>query len=84
MRQRGVPSYSTRPLPRARHRRTVHIIQQALGQVRRRRQVLQALLILDADGVAAEIVGDAQRGDVHLALFENLGVGQVGFGVAAG
>ena len=58
------------------HRRTVHVVQQALDQVGGRREVLQALLILDADGVASEVVGDAQGGDVHLALLQDLVVGQ--------
>ena len=65
------------------HRRTVDVVQQAFHQVGCRRQVLQALLILDADRVAAEIVGDAQRGDVHLALIQDLRVGQVGFRIRA-
>ena len=68
----------------SRHRRPVDVVQQALHQVRCRRQVLQALLILDADGVAAEIVGDPHRRDVHLALLEDLIVGQVGLLVRAG
>jgi hypothetical protein len=34
--------------------------------------------------VAAEVVGDAQRRDVHLALFQDLGVGQLGFGIGTG
>jgi hypothetical protein len=38
----------------------------------------KSLLILNADGVAAELVGDAQGGDVHAALVENLRVGQIG------
>ena len=66
------------------NRRAVHIVEQAFRQVGGRRQVLQALLILDADHVAAEIVGDAQSGDVHLALIQNLVVGEVGFGIGPG
>ncbi len=49
-----------------------------------RRQIFQALLILDADGVAAELIGDAQRGDIHAALIENLCVRQIGFRIGAG
>ena len=42
-------------------RRTVDVVEQPLGQVGRGHQVLEALLVLDADGGAAEVVGDAQR-----------------------
>ena len=53
-------------------RRAVGVVQQAFDQVRGGGHVLQALLILDADGIAAEVVRDAHRRDVHLALLENL------------
>jgi hypothetical protein len=46
--------------------------------------ILQALLVLDADGIAAEIVGDAQRRHVHLALLVDLLVGEIGFRIRAG
>ena len=65
-------------------RRAVDIVQQALDQVGSGGDVLEALLILDADGVAAEVIGDAQGGDVHLALLENLRIGQVGLFGGAG
>ena len=65
-------------------RRTVGVVQHAFDQVAGRQQVLQALLILNADQVAAEIVGDAHGGDVHFALGENLLVGQIGLLVRAG
>jgi hypothetical protein len=71
-------------VPGGLHRRTVDIIQQTLHQVGCRRQVFQPLLVLNADDVAAEIVGDAQRRDVHLALIEDLGVGEIGFGMRSG
>ena len=64
--------------------RTVYIVEQAFDQVGRGDEVLEALLVLDADGVAAELVGDAQGGDVHLALLEDLRVGEVGLLVGAG
>ena len=51
---------------------------------RRRRQILQALLILNADRVAAEFIRNAQRRDIHSALIENLRVGQIGFRVRPG
>ncbi len=58
-------------------RRPVGVVQRAFDQVAGRQQILESLLVLDADRVAAEIVGDAQRGDVHLALQQDLLVGQV-------
>ena len=79
----ALPSYRIAAV-HATHRRPVDIVQHAFDQVGRRRQILQALLILDADRVAAEFVGDAQRGDVHLALLEDLGVGQLGLRIRAG
>ena len=72
------------PVAARAHRRPVHVVQQAFGQVGSRRQVLQPLLILYADSGAAKVVGDAQRRDVHLALFQGLRVGQLGLGIAAG
>ena len=65
-------------------RRAVGVVERAFDQIAGRQQVLQPLLILDADHVAAEIVGDPHGGDVHLALHENLVVGQIGFLVRAG
>ncbi len=53
------------------------VVERAFDQIAGRQQVLQALLVLDADRVAAEIVGDAHGGDVHLALQQDLVVGQV-------
>ena len=53
------------------------------GQVAGRGEVLQALLVLDADGGAAEFVGEADGGDIHLALLQGLGFGQLGFLVLA-
>ena len=69
---------------RVAHRRPVHVVEQALGEVGGWRQILQPLLILNADGVAAELIGDAHRGDVHLALLQDLSVRQFGFGIEAG
>ena len=67
-----------------RYWRTVHVVQQPFHQVRRRRQVLQPLLVLDPDRGAAEIVRNPQRRDVHLALLENLRIGQLGLFVRPG
>ena len=71
------------PVAARAHRRPIDIVQQAFRQIGSRRQVLQTLLILDADGVAAEVVGDAQGRDVHFALFQDLRLRQIGFGIAA-
>ncbi len=42
------------------------------------------MLILNADGVAAEFIGDPEGGDVHLALLVNLLIGEFGFFILAG
>ena len=60
------------------HRRTLAIVQRAFHQIAGGQQILQALLILDADAVAAEVIRDAHGGDVGFALPEDLRVGQVG------
>ncbi len=57
--------------------RTLGVVERPFHQIAGGHQILEALLVLDADQIASEIVGDAQRGDVHLALQENLVVGQV-------
>ncbi len=72
------------PRRRVSHRRPVGIVQQPLHQVRRGHQVLQALLVLYADDVAPELVGYANRGDVHLALAEDLVVRKIGLRIRAG
>ena len=64
--------------------RTFDVIQQALHQIGCRTDVLESLLVLDADRVAPEFVGNPQSGDVHLALPMDLGVGQVGGLVRSG
>src|SRR6185436_14856175 len=38
------------------HGRTVRIVQRALDEIARWKQIFQPLLILDADGVAAEVI----------------------------
>ncbi len=53
-------------------RRTISVVQHAFGEVGGGRHVFESLLVLDADGVAAEFVRDAHGGDVHLALVEHL------------
>ena len=63
---------------------TVDIVQHPFGKVGCGREIFQALLVLNADRVAAELVGDAQSGDVHFALLEYLVVRQFGRFVHAG
>jgi hypothetical protein len=63
--------------------RAVGVVEDALDEVGGGQEILEALLVLDADGLAAELVGDAQRGDVGLALPEDLFLGEVGVGVGA-
>ena len=72
------------PVRRSRDRRTIHIIEQPFCKIGRRREVFQSLLVLDADHIASEFIGDPQRGDIHLALLENLIVGEIGFRRGAG
>ena len=64
-------------------RGAVHVVEQALGQVAGGREVLQALLVLDADGGAAEFFGQAHGSDVHAALLERLFLRQLLFIIAA-
>ena len=59
-------------------RRPLRIVEHPLDEVAGREEILEALLILDADEVAAEAFREAERGDVHPALREHLGAGQVG------
>ena len=72
-----------RPVSRWRTGGRSRVVEQALGEVGRRRHVLEALLVLDADRVAAELVGDAHGGDVQPELVEDLVLGQLGRAVAA-
>ena len=66
------------------HWRTLAIVQRAFHEIAGGQQVFQALLILNADAVTAEVIRDARGGDVGFALPENLRVGQVGGVVRAG
>ena len=59
-------------------RRPLRIVEHPLDEVAGREEILEALLILDADEVAAEAFREAERGDVHPALRQHLGAGQVG------
>ena len=65
-----------------RHRGPLGIVEHSLHQIAGRQQILKTLLVLDADQIAAEAVGEAERGDIHLALHQHLGSGEIGFLVA--
>ena len=54
-----------------------HAVEQPFGQIGSGSQVLEALLILYPDGCRAKLRSNADRGDVHLALEEHLGKGQL-------
>jgi hypothetical protein len=60
------------------HRRTIGVVERAFDEVARGHQILEPLLVLNADRVATEVVGDPHGRDVHLALHEDLVLGQVG------
>src|SRR5271157_6592733 len=66
------------------NRRPVHIVQESFRKIGSCREVLESLLILDADGGTSKIVGDSQRGDVHAALIEYLIIGQLCGRISAG
>ena len=61
----------------------VGVVEEAFDEVGGGGHVFEALLVLDADGVAAEVGGDSCGGDVHLALVEDLIDGELGGGVEA-
>ncbi len=56
----------------------VGVVERSFHKVTGGEQILEPLLILDSDGRTAEVVGDAEGGDVHFALQLDLLVGQVG------
>src|SRR3569833_576419 len=57
--------------------RTICIVQQTLDQVRSGNTILQPLLVLNANCIAAETCSDAESGDIHFALLEDLSIGEV-------
>jgi hypothetical protein len=67
----------------AEDRRPVHIIQSAFDQVGGRAEIFEALLVLNADRCAAELVGDAHGCNIHLTLLKHLRLGEIGFLVLA-
>jgi len=58
------------------HGRTVNVVEQAFDQIAGWRQILQALLVLNANSSAAKVGCDADGGDVHLALGQHLHLGE--------
>ncbi len=54
------------------------VVQQAFHPVRRRRHVLEALLVLNADRITTEVRGDANCGDIHPALIDHVVARQFG------
>ena len=61
------------------NRRAIDVVESPFDQIAGRRQVLQALLVLNADRLAAEFIGDAQGSDIHPALLKHLVFGEVVF-----
>ena len=55
------------------HRRPVHVVQHAFDEIAGGREILEALLVLNADGGAAEFIREAHGGDVHFALLRESG-----------
>ena len=62
----------------------VHVVENAFDQIRCRAQVFEALLVLNADGGAPKIIGDAEGRDVHLALRVDLIIGEFVIAICAG
>ena len=65
-------------------RRAICVVENAFDQIRCRAQVFEALLILNANGGATKIIGNAYGGNVHFALHSDLVVGEFVGGVCAG
>jgi len=64
VRQRLVAPKDSRAVA-APHRRTVGVVEQPFGDVRRGYEVLQALLVLDADTIETEVITYPEGSDVH-------------------
>src|SRR3954462_15534787 len=58
--------------------RPIAIVEHSLDEIAGWEQVFQTLLILNADQVAAEVIGDADGGDIHFALQQDLCVREIG------
>src|SRR5262249_51546706 len=68
---------------RALNRGTVDIVEQAFDQVAGRSEVLQTLLVLNADRRTTKFIREANGGDIHFALLQRLCLGQLSFLVGA-
>ena len=55
-----------------RDRRSLRVVEHPLDEVARRQEILEPLLILNADQIAAVAIGEPHRGHVHPALEEHL------------
>ena len=51
---------------------TIDIIKKSLCEIGGGKEIFQSLLLLNSNGITAEIVGYPQSSDVHLALEKNL------------
>ncbi len=65
------------------NRRALDVVEQTFDQIGRGRDVLQTLLILNADGIASKFIRDANGGDVHFALGQHLSFSQFVFFIHA-
>src|SRR4051812_32837975 len=54
------------------HLGTIAVVQGALNQIAGGQQILQSLLILYANGIAAKVIGQPKRRHIHLALEAHL------------
>jgi hypothetical protein len=63
--------------------RPFRVVEQSFREIRSGKHILQSLLILNAYGGAAEAVGDAYGGNVHLELQQDLGAREFGCLVCA-
>src|SRR5208282_971535 len=65
------------------NRSTIRVVEQPLRKVGSGSHVFQTLLVLNPDRVASKLARDAHSRDVHLALFQDLSVREVGVRVRA-
>src|SRR5688572_8858093 len=63
---------------RAFHCRPIDVVQQSFNEVAGWGEIFQPLLILNADGRAAEFVSESYGGDIHFALLQGLVAGEFG------
>jgi hypothetical protein len=70
--------------PRVFDGRAIDVVEEAFDEVAGGREVLESLLILNADCAAAKFIREAHRGDIHFALIEKLIFGEVRFRIFPG